>query len=126
MSVDTQRASATGSARRGADVRVLDTERRREASAETLSGGERVLVGEAVSLAHDARVPTLRRGRPDDRAGRNRRRARPESGRAYVAMLRRAAEIVGASKVLFVSHAAELSEQADARIHVEGGKAVVR
>ena len=42
----------------------------------------------------------------------------PVRGRAYVAMLRRAAEIVGASKVLFVSHSAELADLADGRIDV--------
>lgn len=128
VSVDTQRASADGKRTlEGLDVRVLDTERGREASAETLSGGERVLVGEAVSLALTMLAcrrsgvvgPTIVR----DETG---AALDPSRGRAYVAMLRRAAEIVGASKVLFVSHAAELSEQADARIHVEGGKAVVR
>lgn len=40
-------------------------------------------------------------------------------------MLRRAAELIGASQVLFVSHNVELQELADARIHVEGGTATV-
>lgn len=40
-------------------------------------------------------------------------------------MLRRAADIVGASKVLFVSHNRETWELADARIVVADGKVEV-
>ena len=42
----------------------------------------------------------------------------PENGRAYIAMLRRAAQQIGADKVLYVSHTPELQELADSKIHV--------
>jgi exonuclease SbcC len=52
VSVETTRQSADGKKQlEGCDVRVLDTLRGREANAETLSGGERVIVGEAIALA---------------------------------------------------------------------------
>ena len=37
---------------------------------------------------------------------------------AYIAMLRRAAEMIGADRVLLVSHAEEVQELCDARIEV--------
>jgi ABC-type lipoprotein export system ATPase subunit len=46
----------------------------------------------------------------------------PENGRHYMAMLRRAAEIVGASKVLFVSHSPELQDLADSKIVIANGQ----
>jgi ABC-type lipoprotein export system ATPase subunit len=49
----------------------------------------------------------------------------PQNARNYVAMLRRAAELVGASHVLFVSHSPEVQELADARIVVQDGEVTV-
>ncbi len=124
VSIETQRNSADGKkVLEGCDVRVIDTERGREASAESLSGGERVLVGEAVALAlsmlacrrSGVEGPTLVR----DETG---AALDPANGRAYVAMLRRAADIVGASQVLFVSHSVDVQELADARIVISDGK----
>ena len=108
------------------DVRVLDTVKGREASIETYSGGERVVLGEALALALTSlacqyaglRRPTLVR----DETGAS---LDPENGRAYVKMLRRGAELLGAEKVLFVTHSPELQALADARIVVAGGAATV-
>lgn len=120
VSIETTRPSADGKRLlEGCEVRVLDTERGREAEASTFSGGERVLLGEAVSLAltmlacrrSGLRGVTLVR----DESG---AALDPANARAYVAMLRRAAEIVEASRVLFVTHVPELVELADARIDV--------
>lgn len=120
VTLDTQRASSDGKRTlEGLDVRVLDTEKGRDATADSLSGGERVLVGEAISLALTMLAcrrsgvvgPTIVR----DETG---AALDPVRGRSYVAMLRRAAEIVGASKVLFVSHSPELADLADGRIDV--------
>ncbi len=127
IEVRTQRTSADGKKQiEGCDVIVIDTERGREGEAETFSGGERVLIGEALSLALSVLAcrrigvdgPTLVR----DESGAALDAA---NGRAYVAMLRRAAELIGASHVLYVSHSPELQELADARIHIEDGRAVV-
>ena len=98
-------------------VRVIDTECGRDAPAETYSGGEKTILGEAVSLA----LSTL----ACRRSGVDRPTlVRDESGAAldadkavaYVAMLRRAAEMIGADRVLLVSHAAEVQGLCDARI----------
>lgn len=127
VTLDTQKASSDGKRTlEGLDVRVLDTEKGRDATADSLSGGERVLVGEAISLALTMLAcrrsgvvgPTIVR----DETG---AALDPVRGRAYIAMLRRAAEIVGASKVLYVSHVPAIAEMADARIVVAGGTAVV-
>jgi ABC-type lipoprotein export system ATPase subunit len=48
-----------------------------------------------------------------------------ESRGVYLAMLRRAAERIGADKVLFVTHDEESQQLADARITVQGGEVVV-
>ena len=102
-----------------ARIAALDSERGRDASAETLSGGERVLVGEAVSLALSVLAcqragierPTLVR----DESG---AALDPERGRAYVAMLRRAVDLTGADRCLLVSHSPEVQEMCDARVVV--------
>lgn len=123
VSLETQRASADGKKQiEGFDVRILDSEAGRDTTVESLSGGERVLVGEAISLAltalacqrHGVERPTL---------------VRDETGaaldalkaRAYVSMLRRAAGQIGADRVLFVSHSREVQELADAMIEVGNG-----
>jgi DNA repair protein SbcC/Rad50 len=127
VSIETLRLSADGKRQlEGCDVRVLDTERGRDTTAESLSGGESVLVGEAISLALSAMAcrragvvrPTLVR----DESG---AALSPAKGEAYVAMLRRAATIVGADRVLLVSHSPEVQALADARIVIDDGKAVI-
>jgi exonuclease SbcC len=122
--VESVRPKADGKGEReGCWVHVHDTERNREGEAKTFSGGERVLIGESLALAlalmgcrHAGfEAPTIVR---DETAA----ALSPENGRAYVAMLRRAAELVGASKVVFVSHDPALQELADSRITVAGGR----
>jgi DNA repair exonuclease SbcCD ATPase subunit len=123
VTLDTQRTSSDGKKQiEGFDVRVLDTEAGRDTTAETLSGGERVLVSEAISLALTALAcrkagvehPTLVR----DETG---AALDAEKARGYVSMLRRAATQIGADRVLFVSHSREVQELADARIEVGCG-----
>lgn len=120
VTFDTQRLSADGKKTlEGLEVRIIDTERGREAEASTFSGGERVLLGEAVSLALSMLAcrragierPTLVR----DESG---AALDPAAGRHYVAMLRRAADIVGADRVLVVSHSQEVQELCDERIAI--------
>ena len=127
VTIETQKLSADGKRMlEGCEVRVLDTVAGREGAAETFSGGERVLLGEAVSLALSM-LACRRAGLVGVTLVRDETGAAldPANGRAYVAMLRRAAELVGARQVLFVSHSPELAELADARIVVGGGTAVV-
>lgn len=127
VTIETQKLSADGKRMlEGCEVRVLDTVAGREGAAETFSGGERVLLGEAVSLALSM-LACRRAGLVGVTLVRDETGAAldPANGRAYVAMLRRAAELVGARQCLFVTHVPELAELADARIVVAGGTAVV-
>jgi ABC-type lipoprotein export system ATPase subunit len=102
---------------------VLDTLRGRDATVESLSGGERTIVAEALALSLTAlscRVsgmhrPTLVR----DESG---AALDASNSEAYVAMLRRAADLIGADRVLVVSHAAGVAALCDAEIAIECGK----
>lgn len=102
------------------DVIVIDSERGREGMAETYSGGEEAILAEALSLAlttiacRSAGVerPTLVR----DEAG---AALDPERTRQWMQMLRHAATLIGADKVLFVSHNAECRELADSVIELQ-------
>lgn len=128
VSIETTRLSADGKRQlEGLDIMVIDTVAGRDAPIETYSGGERVILGEAIALAltitacnrSGIRGATLVR----DESG---AALDPANGRAYLAMLRRAAELTGAAQVLFVSHSPELQELADARIHIADGRVEVR
>lgn len=120
VSIETTRLSADGKRQlEGCDVRVIDTEGGRDAEASTYSGGERVILGEAVSLAL-AMLSCRRAGLLGVTLVRDESGAAldPANARAYVQMLRRAAQLIGARHVLFVSHSPEVVEMADARIEV--------
>lgn len=127
VQIDTQKLASDGKRLlEGCEVRVLDTEDGHDKEGAQLSGGEGVLVGEAISLAIAVLAcrywgiegPTLVR----DETG-----AALDVGMAprYVAMLRRAAGAIGASRVLFVSHDPAVQALADARLHVEDGRVTV-
>jgi exonuclease SbcC len=100
---------------------VFDSEEG-EKTFEQLSGGQKVIIGEAFSLALTM-VACRRAGISHPMLIRDETGAAldGDAGPAYVSMLRRAADIVGASKVIFVSHNAELHALADAQLHVEKG-----
>lgn len=128
VSIDTQRASADGKRTlETCEIRVLDTVEGIEKLGERLSGGQAVIVGEAIALAMAVvacaywRVdgPTLVR----DESG---AALDPGMGPKYIAMLRRAAAQIGASRVLFVVHDRDAQALADARVVVAGGKVEVR
>jgi exonuclease SbcC len=125
--VDTQKLASDGKRMlEGCEVSVVDTVAGREGAGETFSGGEAVIIGEALSLAltmlacrrSGVAGPTLVR----DESG---AALSPENARVYVAMLRRAAEIVGASRVLVISHTPEVWDMCDARINVKAGRVEV-
>lgn len=116
----TQRLDAKGKREiESLDVIVIDTERGREAPAETLSGGERVIVQEALSLGLTA-IACRSAGLTDVDLVRDETGAAldPEKAAQYVRMLRRAADLIGARHILFVSHNQDVHELADARIEL--------
>jgi DNA repair exonuclease SbcCD ATPase subunit len=103
-------------------VRVIDVERGSDVDAEVLSGGEGVLVSEALSLALTMITcrqwgidgPTIIRDEPNASLS-------PAAARAYIALIRRAADLVGASKALVITHSQELASLCDSRLHVHDG-----
>lgn len=123
VALETTRLSADGKRDiESFEIRVIDTATGRDGPIEGLSGGEKVIVGEALSLAltvvacaaSGAREPTLVR----DESG---AALDTENAAAYVGMLRRAAEMVHADRVLLVSHSPEVQALCDARIIAEDG-----
>jgi len=118
-----EKKSAPGEYTESFDVRVYDGGQERPV--EALSGGERVVVGEALGLAlsiYNSRKSgiqyrTLWR---DETAG----ALDPENAHAYVEMLRRAMDLGGFDQVLFVSHSPEVWQGADSRLLVAGGTVV--
>ena len=98
------------------DIRILDTERG-SALFDAKSGGERVILGEALalglslfkSLRSGRRVETLIRDEADGALS-------PDRAQRYLEMLARAAEIGEFHRLIFVSHRQEIWEQADARL----------
>jgi exonuclease SbcC len=120
--VDTQRLSSDGKRMlEGCDVVVFDAQLG-EKLGETLCGGEKVIVGEALSLALSVigcraagvERPTLVR----DESG---AALDPENAIAYVAMLRHAAHMIRADRVLLVSHDPVVQGLCDARIELLNG-----
>ena len=118
--IETQRASADGKRMlEGCEVMVLDTEAGREAEGGTFSGGEKVILSEAIALA----ISTLacrRSGLTDISLVRDESGAALDASnaRVYVAMLRKAVEMIGARHCLLVSHVPEVQELCDHRIEV--------
>ena len=91
--------------------------------AAVLSGGESVLVSEALALAlalsaasrSGTRIETLLRDETGSALDRDR-------GPAYARMLRKAAALGGFHQVLYVSHQGAAIEQADAVVEVGEGR----
>lgn len=116
-----EKKSKAGEYSEAFDVKVYDGGVER--GVEALSGGERVVIGEAIGLAlaifnsqrSGVKWRTLFR---DETAG----ALDPQNAEAYVEMLRRALELGGLDQVLFVSHQREIWERADVRLYVEGGR----
>ena len=109
------------------DVQVADHDRGREGAVDSLSGGEKTIVSEAISLAlaiyvgkHSGRrYETLFR---DETAG----QLDPDNAQRYVAMLRRARVMAGAHQVVFIAQQPEVWQQADAVLYLQDGKVEVR
>jgi len=119
---DTAPAGKKG-AKEGCDIIVVDSEQGREGRIETFSPGQRTITGTALTLAvailsardGGAKDPTI----VLDEAG---AALDVENAEAWIAMVRRAREILCARHVLFVSHLPRLTELADACINVKNGQ----
>jgi exonuclease SbcC len=109
------------------DVQVIDHDRGREGAVDSLSGGEKTIASEAISLAlaiyvgkHSGRhYSTLWR---DETAG----ALDPDNANRYLQMLRKARGMAGASQLIFIAQQEELWSQADAVLWVENGHVEVR
>jgi exonuclease SbcC len=108
------------------DLVVIDTEMGTEGSADRLSGGEEVIVSEALGIAiaiynsRKSSIPMRDLWR-DEVCGALHVTRAP----LYVSMLRKALDLGQFDRAFFISHNPELPEIADARIVVEDGKAKV-
>lgn len=108
------------------DLIVMDHDRGREGAVEGLSGGEKVVISEAVSLAlaiysgrtSGRRFETLWR---DETAG----QLDPENARRYVRMLRAALEIGNFFQIVFIAQQKDVWEAADSVVWTDGGKVEV-
>lgn len=127
ISFETLRAkkSAKGEYSESFEVKVYDSGQERPA--EALSGGEKVVVGEAIGLAlaifnarkSGVKWETLWR---DETAG----ALDPDNAQRYVLMLRRAMDLGGFRQVIFVAHQPEVWESADVQLLVHGGQVGVQ
>lgn len=106
------------------DLTVIDNERGREANGEQYSGGEKVVINEAISLAiaiynaqqSQCSIDDLVR---DECSGSLDTYTAPR----YIALLRKAIELGGFSRCYFIAHQDELVDLADAIIDLNDGKA---
>lgn len=128
VSVDTQRLDSTGHKMLDeCRIQVIDTVMGTEKEIREHSGGERALLGTAVSLALTMLAcrragfdrPTIVR----DESGAN---LDVDNAPAWIAMLRRAVEVTGADRLVFVDHRPEIVAMADAVIEIRVGLARLR
>jgi exonuclease SbcC len=125
---ETQAAKADGKGvKETFDVIVVDTERGREGSGEDLSGGEKVIVGEALGLAvglFHAQAAGVNLGTVirDETVG----ALDPENGERYLAMLRAFLRVGRVHQLLYVAHNPDLVQMADSVVYVENGRIEVR
>jgi len=125
---ETTRVSADGKKLvEDCDVSVMDTERGREGSLDTFSGGEKVILSEAVALALTT-INCRAHGLTDVTIVRDESGAALDGANAvrFMQMLRRARELASCRHLLFVSHNPATWELADTRVEVGGGRVVVR
>ncbi len=125
--IDTAPLTEKGEEKEGCDVLVDDAERNLRDRIETFSPGQRAILGRAISLA--LAVDNCRRSgvaRPTLVLDESDAGLDTENATAWVAMMRLAAEMVDADKVIFVSHSDEVVALADTTIVVADGKVEVR
>ncbi len=124
VSIQTMRPKADGKGYvETFDLQVLDNERQREGALLTLSGGEKVIVNEAVGLGlaifnarrSGKKIETLLR---DETSG----ALDPVNAERYVHMLRKALHLGGFHHVIYIAHQPEVWEAADTVIKVRDGE----
>jgi len=125
---ETQAAKADGKGvKETFDVVVVDTEKGREGNGEDLSGGEKVIVGEALGMAvglFHAQAAGVSLGTVirDETVG----ALDPENGERYLAMLRAFLRVGHVHQLLYVAHQPALIDMADAVVRVEDGRIEVK
>ena len=125
--LETQAALANGKGvKETFDVVVVDTERGREGNGEDLSGGEKVIVGEALGLAiglFHAQAAGVNLGTVvrDETVG----ALDPENAERYMSMLRSFLRVGHVHNLLFVAHNPAIIDLADAVVRVEDGHITV-
>lgn len=128
LEVVTQLPTADGKGvKEGFTIQVLDNAHGGEArDIADLSGGERVIVEEALRAALACYVNSRNR-QPIETLWRDETTGAldPENAPRYVAMLRTLVRLSGARQCLFVTHAPECAALADAQIRVETGQPTV-
>jgi exonuclease SbcC len=105
------------------DIYVTDAESEREGSIDDLSGGEKVIISEGLSLA----IALFNQGRSQINWGslfRDEASSAVDDRRAplYIQMLRRAREQGHFEKLFFIAHQQRVTEGADAKMLVSSGK----
>ncbi len=124
ISLETLRVRRDGGTAEAFEIIVYDGADKRPV--EALSGGERVIVSEALSLAlaiYNARKSGIRWRTlfRDETAG----ALDPENAGRYVAMLRRALTLGNFSQCVFVAHLPQVYEAADVQLLVGHGRVTV-
>ena len=127
VDVVTQVATADGSGMKERfTIQVLDNEHGGEPrDVGDLSGGERVIVEEAIRAALSCYV-NMRSHTPCRTIWRDETTGALDADNAprYVAMLRKMRELSGADQIIFITHSAGCAVLADAQVRVSNGRAI--
>lgn len=125
IDLQTQRESADGKKQiEDFNVRVIDSVKNREGTIDDLSGGEKVIVSEALALGialYNKGTHDLETCWRDETTG----ALSVDMAPHYVAMLRRAMQLGHFHRIIFITHNPECAELADARIRCLDGKVTV-
>lgn len=108
------------------DLQIIDSEKNRTAMVNDLSGGERVIIGEAVSLAislynyqvGSIKWDTLYR---DECAG----ALDQQNSHRYISMLRRVINLGNFKRCFFIAHQTNLCDMSDNRIYISNGRVCI-
>lgn len=124
MDIQTQKSSADGKKNLETfDIRILDSKNGRSGSIAGLSGGEKAVVGEALSLG----IALYRKGTALETIIRDEVTGSldPENAVRYVHMMRKAIALGKCHQAIVVTHNPECAELADARLRCVDGRVEV-